>query len=335
MRLEGQAKAGYYPTPPKTLALLVEGLARYRENLKGGAALDPCAGEGEALFRVAEALGMTPYAVELDEERAKACKARLAPLGGKVVQGDGLRVEASGFSLLWLNPPYDWAGDGKEGRLELAFLRHYWPSLNPGGLLVLLVPEGVVEEAWRFLQSRVREVRAVRFPPEEHAAFRQVAVLAVKVSPYEPPTERKRLPVLEAEHLRNSAAAMAQLARVLPEEIHFHLRAARLEEVGEAARSSPLWEMVEALSVRAGMGFRPLLPLRQAHLALLIAGGMMDLREVEIEGRRYAVLGRLRKETVVHEEEDEEGEKRVEREVFRIGLSLLCMETGELLEVNE
>lgn len=57
MRLEAEAKAGFYPTPPKTLERIVSLLRNspLAPALKGRAALDPCAGEGEARGGRAEA----------------------------------------------------------------------------------------------------------------------------------------------------------------------------------------------------------------------------------------------------------------------------------------
>ncbi len=331
MRLLGQAKAGFYPTPPKTLQGLVEALGE-AEELREKAALDPCAGEGEALFRVAEALSMRPYAVELDLERARRAKERLAPLGGRVVQGDAFNWIASGFALLWLNPPYDWAGDGTGERLEERFLKAYWDALSPGGLLVLLVPEGELERLFRFLGPEAAHAAAFRFHEEEYPRFRQVAVLAAKKRfPWESARTPRILP------FREGLKAVGEVLRhVHPpkEEPVLRERPKGLEGLLAEARRSPLWERVEGLSVREAAGFRPLLPLRQAHLALLIAGGLMDLQEVEIEGERHAVLGRLRKEVVEIEEETEGGLKRVEREVFRVGLTLLSLRTGEVKEVE-
>lgn len=67
MRLAGQAKMGYYPTPPELLPLLCKCLQR------GGAGLlrilDPCAGEGHALKALSEHLDAITYGIELDRER--------------------------------------------------------------------------------------------------------------------------------------------------------------------------------------------------------------------------------------------------------------------------
>ncbi len=87
MRNAGVAKMGFYPTPEESLERILDLLAPLSGGLFGKAALDPCAGEGEALRRACERLGLRPHAIELDEERAKRAKKALAPLGGRSSRG--------------------------------------------------------------------------------------------------------------------------------------------------------------------------------------------------------------------------------------------------------
>jgi hypothetical protein len=70
MRLEGQSKLGYYPTPRLSLKLILTwlrvspdtGLRRY---------LDPCCGQGEALAAIATAHGPAEtFGIELSDVRA-------------------------------------------------------------------------------------------------------------------------------------------------------------------------------------------------------------------------------------------------------------------------
>ncbi|MEM1684699.1 MAG: DUF6094 domain-containing protein [Nanopusillaceae archaeon] len=328
MRLIAQAKAGYYPTPPQTLALLEAALERAAllRGWTGGAALDPCAGEGEAIARVAQAARMKPYAVELDEARAAACASRLAPLEGRTVAGDAFRYLGEGFSLLWLNPPYDWDGEGR--RLELLFLEHWLPALEAGGLLFLLIPQSVLEEAWSLLRASLEWARVYRLPAGEGEAFNQVLLVGAKSRyPYTTlePKPRIRPPEGLSEELPHLLAS-APSPKGRP-----RLRALEAQDpaaLQALSRLSPLWKEVETSA--SAMGFRPLLPLKPAHLALLVAGGYMDLLEVEIEGDPHLVVGRVRKEKVVAETDEEIREQ----ERFTVGLSALNLRTGELLEVE-
>ncbi|MFW8159790.1 DUF6094 domain-containing protein, partial [Klebsiella pneumoniae] len=130
MRLAAKAKAGFYPTPPRVVDLIL----RYLDGGPLSHILDPCAGEGEALSMACAALGARGFGVELSRERAKRAAAR----GVRVHRGDAFHFGGEGFSLLWLNPPYD-HGEGE--RLEVAFLRHWTEALLPGGVLVYIIPE--------------------------------------------------------------------------------------------------------------------------------------------------------------------------------------------------
>lgn len=326
MRLEGRAKAGFYPTPREVVEGILKALTRYKQAFEGKHLLDPCAGEGEAAALLAEGLGMVPWGVELDERRAGLAAQRFLPLGGRVLQGDALACEAGGFALVWLNPPYDWDEEGE--RLEKAFVEAFAPAAVERGLLLLVVPEREVEGLWSGLRFVGSDAVAFRFP-EGVRRYGEVVVGILRGGGIGP----KELPLLP---FHEGLRALEDLAwKAYPEGADPLLRLRKGEEgLKEACRTSPLWNRVEG-----GMGaevgtFTPLLPLRKAHLALLLAGGVMDLQTLEIEGDPHAVLGRLRKEVVVLEEEDEGGHKRIEREVFRAGLVVLNMRTGEVRELS-
>lgn len=322
MRNAGVAKMGFYPTPEESLERILDLLAPLSGGLFGRAALDPCAGEGEALRRACERLGLRPHAVELDEERAKRAKKALVPLGGKVLQGDAFDHEARGFAFLWLNPPYDWS---EEGRLEEEWVRAFLPALVPGGVLVLVVPEREVARLWPRLVAAGKVRLAARLTRGDYPAFKQAVVVLEKGLPTrEPPPED--LPYLEEAVLEGPPFAPKwALAHLAPRE-----KEEPLEVFLERARTSPLWERVEGGGSLGG--FRPLVPMKPAHLALLVAGGLMDLEEVEIGGDPHLIVGVLRKDEV--EVEDEEEGKRVVSEVFRMGIRALNLRTGELLEVE-
>lgn len=322
MRNAGVAKMGFYPTPEESLERILDLLAPLSGGLFGKAALDPCAGEGEALRRACERLGLRPHAIELDEERAKRAKKALAPLGGKALQGDAFAYQARGFAFLWLNPPYDWS---EEGRLEEEWVRAFLPALVPGGVLVLVVPEREVARLWPRLVAAGKVRLAARLTRGDYPAFKQAVVVLEKGLPTrEPPPED--LPYLEEAVLEGPPFAPKwALAHLAPRE-----KEEPLEVFLERARTSPLWERVEGGGSLGG--FRPLVPMKPAHLALLVAGGLMDLEEVEIGGDPHLIVGVLRKDEV--EVEDEEEGKRVVSEVFRMGIRALNLRTGELLEVE-
>ena len=99
--------------------------------------LDPCCGTGEPAAQIATAAGCDAYGVEINTDRAKAAKNLLS----KVVAGNlfSVRARPGAFSILYLNPPYDF--DAEDGRTELSFLKHTLPYLTPRGLLLFVVPQ--------------------------------------------------------------------------------------------------------------------------------------------------------------------------------------------------
>jgi hypothetical protein len=84
------------------------------------------------------------------------------------------------------------------------------------------------------------------------------------------------------------------------------------------------------LQQQVAPSLKPLLPLKAAHLALLVAGGMLDLETVEIEGTPHLLLGVMKKDVVQIEGDGE----RIEREVFRMGITALNLRDYGLLEVS-
>ena len=88
MRLEAQAKAGFYPTPSKVVDIIKTWIG---EKMPGPRRLlDPCCGTGEPAAQIAAAAGCDAYGVEINTERAKAAKNLLS----KVVAGNLFSVRA-------------------------------------------------------------------------------------------------------------------------------------------------------------------------------------------------------------------------------------------------
>jgi len=160
MRLEAQAKAGFYPTPPKVVDIIQSWIG---ENKPGPRRLlDPCCGTGEPAAQIATAAGCDAYGVEINRKRAQAAQKVLT----KVVAGNlySVRARPDGFSILYLNPPYDF--DQDDGRTELSFLKHTLPYLAPGGLLLFLVPQKrLTTRIARVLCAYVDNLKSENFPP--------------------------------------------------------------------------------------------------------------------------------------------------------------------------
>src|SRR5437016_3952881 len=89
-RLTSIEKGGYYAFPDEHLPALASLFAPSRQ---GGRLLDPCAGEGRALDHLARAWKLTPYANEIEDERAAQCKALFGQ--AQTVHSDMYQLKAS------------------------------------------------------------------------------------------------------------------------------------------------------------------------------------------------------------------------------------------------
>ena len=139
-RLISQVKGGFYAAAPEAVAAVLERLRPpdYGECL----ILDPCAGEGHGPSATGPQGSMRfPTASRLSEDRAAIVRESL-PEGQALAPADFLRCAISyrSFSLIWCNPPYDYA-TGEEGRVESQFLERAFHLLAENGVLALVCPE--------------------------------------------------------------------------------------------------------------------------------------------------------------------------------------------------
>src|ERR1700757_5174942 len=177
-RLESQAKLGFFPTPYHLVPVIFSYIlpATVSANF-----LDPCCGEGEALNLIGLMLAGKTYGIELDRERGVQAK----KIVNTVVISDAMRTRVSdnSFSLLFLNPPYDWAvreeGEKSE-RLEHQFLLRFTSKLVDRGILALIVPIHVLSRSSTFLSNWYEDIRVYKFPPEDYKVFNQVVLFGRK-----------------------------------------------------------------------------------------------------------------------------------------------------------
>ncbi|MCP4416522.1 MAG: methyltransferase, partial [Chloroflexi bacterium] len=155
-RLANIEKAGYFPLPPFVTDLILTCITAPHN----GRILDPCAGKGVALAALAERLNLKPFGVELHEERAQEARLLVQELAARQLTQSrsaqlpdqtrilndsylNLVTSKNGYNLLYLNPPYDL--DSEDGRLEYQWLWRTRPYLQPGGLLVYIVPRHILK----------------------------------------------------------------------------------------------------------------------------------------------------------------------------------------------
>ena len=141
----------------------------------------PCAGEGQALLQLAEGLGAVPYGIELSEDRAAMVRESL-PEGQSLAPADFLRCAISyrSFSLIWCNPPYDYA-TGEEGRVESQFIERAAHLLADNGVLALICPRGRGQQlpTAEFFEEHFYQISAMPFP-EEVRKYKETIILGCK-----------------------------------------------------------------------------------------------------------------------------------------------------------
>ena len=341
MRLAGQAKGGYYPTPPRVVdyisALIAPAPAWGKGRDHITRLLDPCCGPGDALSQLADSMNrhvtVETYGVELHEERTEAAAERL----DHTLAADVFRCSIANrtFNLLWLNPPYDF--DQEAGRVEHAFLTHCTRYLEPGGILVYIIPRAQIATSARFLATHYRRLGAWAFPEPEVEQFNQVVVIGVRKS-HPGPDAGTAAELLgstdDLTSLRHKLEPHCRLGSSPPGPVMFTTRVIDYARAVAEARKRGLWaqdEITDAFWPPSDRSTRPLMPLRKGHLAMLVAAGFLDNLELEADGSRVLVKGRTTKEMALVEE----GETHdVYREQLRTSVVTLDLDSGRIERIE-
>ena len=338
-RLESLAKAGYFPTPPRVVALIANhlvpatGQGRHVVRL-----LDPCAGMGEAAAALAQKLRAESYGIEINAERAQAASTCL----DHVLETSAftVRLAHSAFSCLVLNPPY--AADEEKRRLEHAFLTTLTRALVPGGILAFIIPQRRLATSARYLASHYTGFQVFRFPDPEYAVFRQIVLFAtLKAHVFLDPAAQARLDAWSDGDLLPLSEETASLSPLIVPivragEILFASLFFDPSQAAAEARRRGVWtqpQLVAQLWPSDERTIRPLMPLRRGHLALLTAAGLLNNIVLAQDGRQILVKGRIVKEFVTRESDDEDVE--ISREVLRTSVTVLDLGTGVIEIVDQ
>ena len=303
--------------------------------------LDPCAGKGDALAQLGQALGGETFGIELSEERAQAARSVL----GHLLHGSafGIRLTNGVFSLVLLNAPYD--DDSEQRRLEHHFLTTFTRALCPGGVLVFIVPQKRLALSSRFLSNQYEDLDLYRFPdgPDGYALFNQVVLFGRRRSSVQAdPVAQSFIddisregpdaldPIGEEAELVYNLPALPG-GEVLFASQHFDALQAEVEAgrrglLAKGLLAEQLWPPEEGR-------VRPLVPLKKAHRALLMASGLVDnVVLAGPNGRRVIVKGRTVKELV--RVPSDSAKHEVHRELVRTNITLLDLETGQVIKVD-
>ncbi len=324
MRLAAQAKMGYYPTPEGVTKKIVKWLTPKRPGLIR--ALDPCAGEGTALSIVGKHLKADTYGIEIDLDRGETAKKTLNRC--LVTDYQNTRISHKSFSLLWLNPPYDWSVKDEElnppERMERAFLRDCVTYVCPLGILVYLIPQARLDgHIARMLSYRFEQISIFRFPKEEYQAFKQVAILG----------RRKKTPGKDDETARYLKDCGRQQAPVpylpeVPQMIYevpvapsngrfvFMSKSIDPEELAEEILEHGLFERFREMTTPFRMKeiIRAVMPLKYGHMAQFIASGFMNGVVWDPDRKNPLLIkGRTKKEILYSVETNGNREKHIER----------------------
>ena len=332
-RLESRLKLGYFPLNLAE-AVRIRSCLRFPEEACA-TALDPCAGTGQALAVLTEGANVIRYAIELDSFRAEEAKATL----DHVVQGNCFDVHCAveSYGLLFLNPPYDFeCSEGHNERTERLFLEHCFRWLQPGGVLVMVIPGQRVSTCSQVLAAHFREILIYRLTETDSERYQQVVVFGIRrtrqerdrLKDIDVSREKGRLwqlaskyqdlPPLESETERAYAVPPGKTAQLV-------YRGLPLDAVEDVLPRSAAYRQAGRIlfAPRTSVTGRPLTPLHAGHVAILAVSGCLDGLFGQGEDRHIACWS-ADKTTDRFEETDDQGVTTIrERERFTQTLTLL------------
>ena len=343
MRLAAQAKMGYYPTPELVVPLI--GTILVRQSPGKIRVLDPCAGQGSALRALGETLEAQTYGIELDRERGRIAQETLTRC--LITDYEKTRISHQGFSLVYLNPPYDWTIKEDEvtgsERYEKTFLRNTIKYLVPGGVLGFLIPQKRLDKAiGKILDYRFEKIRVFRFPDQEYKKFKQIVIFGIL----------KNTPRIDdgiVSYLTNLGKGQGVIPRIEKATCHYDVPVAGKikkfifkttlidpEDLEREIVDHGLQEKIKTLVTPVSLTERikPIMPLRHGHLAQLLACGMMNGMVFDRDNKNPLLVKGMTKKVVETFSEHENGKERIiERDKILITINAVNTE-GEIFTVT-
>ena len=303
--------------------------------------LDPFAGEGAFLEAAAKAWNLTPYANELDGERAAACIARFGPT--QAVRCDVERLVASNnaFGAAWLNPPYDHdAGASGSKRVEFRYLRHAWKWVQEGGLAFWCIyRQHITQEAAAFLAKHSSRVDVWALPGKHLGEYDQMIVAAIKGVPLDSTALYEQI-IRDRDNPQSLSVQSEPIYRLPPPRAiqRFVFAPDMLDETAGL-------KLIEEQGAWKTGGFQALLEVppppieiepvvapRPGHLALVLAAGVADGSVIETaEYGQVAIRGKTRHVEQIARVEVEADPNDPERQVKKTTIRLKPTTTLSLL----
>lgn len=327
-RLTSIEKGGYYAFPDEHLPALA---SLFPLTKHGGKFIDPCAGEGRALDHLARAWNLAPYANEIDNERAAACRALFG--SQQTVHGDMYQLKASNTSFVaaWVNPPYAWDKTGNEKRREFGMLKHALKWVQPDGYCLWCVyGHHVTLEAATFLAKHSSQVDVWRIPGLHLGEYTHIVAVAKLGLPADDPAQIA-MQIFQA----GQANAWPELTVQATPCYEFPAPITRKTFVFAPKVVPPdlALQFVQESGVQFNTAFQelvtpekppekitPVVRPRGGQLALILAAGLFNGLVLPTDKGRMAVRSTVESVEVLTEgdgEVDDSDETTVEREVYR------------------
>jgi predicted RNA methylase len=358
-RLAAQEKLEFYPTPEEEIENILENI-----KLKGTIrVLDPCAGDGR-FFRLFKKHYPKAdyYGIELDTERYQQCCSIISRgqteeenknkfFESNMLNADALEevdiMRKGCFNLLFLNPPYDYYAPTGE-RIEYEFLKKYTPYLHKGGVLIFIInPSAVTMGLSYYLLSHYKLMFCYKITVD--TTYHQFMLIGRRYTNYpDDNIVRKIQQTLYYEPVNTQADGFQDLEKKLklckvdlpPVNDLMMFRAIRInpEKVAEVKGiADDLWNrQITSVINPPPQKIRSLMPLRKAHIALLLTTGKMN---GYLKGTPYVIKGKC-KNAEMRTDQEEQGKDGKTKRVTKIishfvpSIKVLNIETGDIKEVK-
>jgi superfamily II DNA or RNA helicase len=337
-RAESKMVMGYLPIEPHHHPAI---LSLVMPATPGVKLLDPFAGDGRFLDVAAQAWNVTPYANELDGERAQACIERFGPKQAVRCDVERLLASNNAFGAAWLNPPYDHDKTAKANkRVEFAYLRHSWKWLQDGALaLWCIYSQHITEDSAAFLAKNSSRVDVWALPGKHQGEYDQVVVAAIKGT-HPNPTElyqhildgkaSPRPLTVQPEPLYKLPAPPQITRFVFAPDIIDEEQGLRLIQEQGAWKTNGFQALLQV--PRPSEQIEPVVAPRPGHMALVLAAGVANGAVIQTEDYgRVAIRGKTQHVEQIARVEIEAAPGDPERQIKKTTIRLKPTTTLTLL----
>ncbi len=282
---------------------------------------------------------MTPFANEIDHDRAAACREKFGM--ERAVCGDlmTLRTPNRAFSVVYVNPPYaENSGRADEKRREFEHLAHSFKWVQDGGFVVWVVyAQHMTERAAAFLLKHSSLVDVYRLPglhldrypqiivvvkarPAERGEDVTTEALALVQSCQQPDT----LPLIQEVDEPVYRIPPAQQVRRFyfhPDDLTADLMLPFLETQG-VQRTNTFQAVVETPPEESPL--TPIVPPRSGQLGMILAAGMFNGLLLDMESGPSAVRGVVRMTEIDTTPEEMRGIRETIEHKAQVTITLLA-----------